>query len=300
MRWLNAASTGLADTNDQTRSQRSSLGAQALKWLLFGGVALYLIVPLVAVALYSVAGRWVGALPAYLTMDNWVEALTSPSIINAFSSSIWLAIWTTVIVMALTVPAVYWARVANRRIRPLLELSAVIPFALPFVVIGFSLLIFSGMVMPQLLGTFALLIMASVAVAFPFVYWTVDASMAAADVGRLAEAAASCGASQLQTLRRVVLPSIKGGLAAAAMLSFALAIGEFALVRLLGGAIVTIPIWSAQQMQVRGGGLGPLAVVTTIVFVLLFILSVAIAFANRGRAASVGPGTGGLTSAGQT
>jgi putative spermidine/putrescine transport system permease protein len=156
------------------------------------------------------------------------------------------------------------------------------------------------MVMPQLLGTFALLIMASVAVAFPFVYWTVDASMAAADVGRLAEAAASCGASQLQTLRRVVLPSIKGGLAAAAMLSFALAIGEFALVRLLGGAIVTIPIWSAQQMQVRGGGLGPLAVVTTIVFVLLFILSVAIAFANRGRAASVGPGTGGLTSAGQT
>jgi putative spermidine/putrescine transport system permease protein len=142
--------------------------------------------------------------------------------------------------------------------------------------------------------------MASVAVSFPFVYWTIDASMAAADVNRLTEAAASCGASQLQTLRRVVLPSIKAGLATAAMLSFALAIGEFALVRLLGGPIITIPVWSAEQMQVRGGGLGPLAVVTTIVFVLLFLISAAIAYVNRGRAAAVGPGTSGVASSGQS
>ncbi len=125
--------------------------------------------------------------------------------------------------------------------------------------------------------------------------------MAAADVNRLTEAAASCGASQIQTLRRVVLPSIKGGLATAAMLSFALAIGEFALVRLLGGAIVTIPIWSAQQMQVRGGGLGPLAVVTTVVFVLLFVLSVAIAL-RQPRACRIRwtRATSGVASAGQS
>lgn len=301
LRWLNTASTGsLAETAAPARAQRNSTGSRVLKWLLFGGVALYLIVPLVAVALYSVAGRWVGPLPDYLTLDNWVEAFTSPSILSAFSSSIWLAIWTTVLVLILTVPAVYWARVVNRRIRPLLEFTAIIPFALPFVVIGFALLIFSGMAFPQLQGTFVLLVMASVAVSFPFVYWTIDGSMAAADVTRLTEAAASCGASQAQTLRRVVLPSIKGGLATAAMLSFALAIGEFALVRLLGGAIVTVPIWSAQQMEVRGGGLGPLAVVTTVVFVLLFVLSVAIAYVNRGRAAAVGPGTSGVASAGQS
>jgi putative spermidine/putrescine transport system permease protein len=301
MRWLNTGSAGsLADTGEPSPPQRATSGARVLKWLLFGGVALYLIVPIIAVALYSVAGRWVGPLPDFLTLDNWIEAFTSPSILGAFSSSIWLAIWTTVIVLALTVPAVYWARVANRRIRPLLEMSAVIPFALPFVVIGFSLLIFSGMVFPQLQGTFVLLVMASVAVSFPFVYWTLDGSMAAADVARLTDAAASCGASQVQTLRRVVLPSIRGGLATAAMLSFALAIGEFALVRLLGGGIVTIPIWSAQQMDVRGGGLGPLAVVTTVVFVLLFVISAAIAYVNRGRAAAVGPSTSGVASAGQT
>ena len=84
------------------------------------------------------------------------------------------------------------------------------------------------------------------------------------------------------------------------MLSFALAIGEFALVRLLGGAIVTIPIWSAQQIEIRGDGLGPLAVVTTVVFVLLFVISAAIAYVNRGRAASVGPGTSEVASAGQS
>ena len=301
LRWLNVASTGsLNDTGEPSSAERTTAGARVLKWLLFGGVALYLIVPIVAVALYSIAGRWIGPLPDYLTLENWTDAFTSPTILGAFSSSIWLAIWTTAIVLILTVPAVYWARVSNRRIRPLLELSAVIPFALPFVVIGFSLLIFSGAFMPQLLGTFPLLIMGSVAVSFPFVYWTIDGSMAAADVNRLTEAASSCGASQIQTLRRVVLPSIKGGIATAAMLAFALAIGEFALVRLLGGPIVTIPVWSAEQMQIRGGGLGPLAVVTTIVFVLLFVLSVAIAYVNRGRAAAVGPSTSGVASAGQS
>jgi putative spermidine/putrescine transport system permease protein len=301
MRWLNSGSgsAAAADTSEPAGQQHGSLGGRLFKIVLFGGVAIYLIVPLVAVALYSVAGRWVGPLPDYLTLDNWLESFSSPTITSAFSTSLWLAFWTTLIVIVLTVPAVYWAHVANRRIRPLLELAAVIPFALPFVVIGFAVLVFSGMAMPQLQGTFALLVMVSVAVAFPFVYWTVDASMAAADVRRLTEAAAACGASQAQTLRRVVLPGIKAGIATAAMLSFALAIGEFAIVRMLGGGIVTIPIWSAQQMETRGGGLGPLAVITTVVFAILFVLSVAIALVNRGRAASVGPSTGNVAPAGQ-
>jgi putative spermidine/putrescine transport system permease protein len=188
--------------------------------------------------------------------------------------------------MALTVPAVYWAHVRNTRIRALLEVAAAIPFALPFVVIGFAILIFSGIFMPPLQGTFVLLVFASVAVSFPFVYWTIDGAMTAADVRRLTDAAASCGASPWQSLRRVVLPNIRAGVATAAMLSFALAIGEFALVKILAGSIVTIPLWSAQAMEQRGGAIGPLSVVTTVVFVMLFVVSVAIAYVNRGRALS--------------
>jgi putative spermidine/putrescine transport system permease protein len=293
LRWLGTTSMSTSHTEGSLSGRRSGRGrgSRFAKALFFGGFALYLAVPIAAVAVYSFAGRWTStALPENYSLNNWVTTFTSPTILGAFATSLTLALWTTVLVIGLTVPAVYWARVRNRRIRPLLEISAAIPFALPFVVIGFAVLTFSGIFMPRLQGTFVLLVLASVSVTFPFVYWTVDGAMAAANVHLLTEAAASCGASAWQTLVRVVLPNIRAGVATAAMLSFALAIGEFALVKLLAGAIVTIPVWSAQAMQLRGGSLGPLAVVTSVVFVMLFLISVGIAYLNRGRLAQVGPG----------
>lgn len=301
MRWLGAGSGGGASLGEVApakppgnRGGRIRLGTV----LLFGAFGLYLAVPIIAVAVYSFAGRWTSALPESVTLDNWVTTFSSPTILGAFTTSFTLGLWTTVLVVALTVPAVYWARVRNGRIRPLLEISAAIPFALPFVVIGFAVLTFSGIFMPRLQGTFLLLVLASVSVSFPFVYWTVDGAMAAADVRRLTEAAASCGASSWQTLLRVILPNIRTGVATAAMLAFALAIGEFALVRLLAGSIVTIPIWSAEAMQARGGSVGPLSVVTSVVFVLLFVISVAIAYVNRGRFSTVGPAVGEVATGG--
>jgi ABC-type spermidine/putrescine transport system permease subunit II len=81
----------------------------------------------------------------------------------------------------------------------------------------------------------------------------------------------------------VVLPNIRSGVATAAMLAFATAIGEFALVKVLAPSIVTVPVWSAAAMAATGGSLAPLSVVTTVVFAVLLATSVAIAWVNRGR-----------------
>ena len=52
----------------------------------------------------------------------------------------------------------------------LIRIAAIValPFALPFVVIGFALLHFSGMFVPGLQGTYPLLVLAYVAISFPF------------------------------------------------------------------------------------------------------------------------------------
>lgn len=298
LRWLAGGTlAGLAVSVVQ-RPARTAHGrpARLAAPLLFGGLAVYLCVPLVAVVLYSIATRWTAnVLPDGFTMAHWVEAFTTPRIVNAFTNSLSLGLWTTLLVLVLAVPAVYWARVRNPRIRTVLETAAAIPFALPFVVIGFALLHFSGVVAPGLQGTYPLLVMAYVSVSFPFVYWSIDGAMAAADVRRLSEAAAACGASPLQTIRRVVLPNIRPGLTTAAMLAFALAIGEFALVKVLASSVLTIPVWSAAAMTATGGSFAPLAVVTTVVFTMLFVLSAAVAYVNRGRLSPLaGIGEGGL------
>jgi putative spermidine/putrescine transport system permease protein len=293
-RWLIAGTGPLAAQHGGGRRPLGGRLGRVASLLLFGGFALYLFVPIAAVLLYSVAGRWTAnVLPDTYTLEHWVEALAGSRIAGAFWTSLTLGFWTTLIVLALTVPAAYWARVRNPRIRPVLELSAAVPFALPFVVVGFALLHFTGTVFPPLQGSYVLVVLAYVAVSFPFVYWALDGALAAADVRRLSEAAAAAGASSWQTIWRVVLPNIRAGLATAAMLAFALAIGEFALVKMLAGSLNTIPLLSATMMNASGGSFAPLAVMTTIVFVMLFVISVAVAWLNRDRLTSTyaGPGT---------
>ena len=256
--------------------------------LLRSAVVVYLGLPVLAVAIYSVATRWTDhVLPDGFTLDHWLSVTTDPRVRGALLTSLALATITTVVVVALTVPAAYWARVVNPRVRVILELSAAIPFALPFLVIGLALLEFSGVVMPQIQGTWPLLVAGYVSVTFPFVYWAIDGAMVAAGVERLAEAAATCGASRAQTIWRVVLPNIRPGLVAGAMLSFATVIGEFALVSVLASSVTTLPVWSASALRDRAtGAVGPLAAVTLLTFVLLFGLSWLVARLNRRQRAT--------------
>jgi putative spermidine/putrescine transport system permease protein len=263
---------------------------RAGNWLrraLFGAIALLFGLPLTAIALYSVATRWTDrALPDGYTLNNWLTTFSDERAADAVLTSISLAALTTLLTIALVVPAAYWARTVNPRVRAVLETAAAIPFALPFLVIGLAILQFSGMVAPNLQGTYPLLLASYVAVTFPFVYWAVDGAMAAAGVERLSQAAEVCGARRRQIIWRVVLPNIRTGLASGALLAFATVLGEYALVSVLASSINTIPVWSAHKLLLRGvnPGFGPLAVVTLSVFGLLLVLALIVSRLTRGRA----------------
>ena len=79
-----------------------------------------------------------------------------------------LALGVLLVDIALVVPAVFWQRVRNPKIRVVVELSAAIPFVLPFIVIAFGILRLYGLVAPQVLGTPWLLLLGQAAIAFPF------------------------------------------------------------------------------------------------------------------------------------
>ena len=54
--------------------------------------------------------------------------------------------------LVLVIPVVFWQRVRNPRIRPLVELAAAIPFVLPFIVIAFGILKLYGLYLPKALA----------------------------------------------------------------------------------------------------------------------------------------------------
>jgi putative spermidine/putrescine transport system permease protein len=266
--------------------------SRLVKTLLFGAVILYLAIPMVAVLIYSFSGRWTShMLPDYYTLDHWRESLTDQRLLSALWRSTWMAFAVLLLDIVIVVPAVYWQRVRNPRIRVFTELSAAIPFVLPFVVIAFGILKVASSVFPRLLGTPWIIWLGHAAIAFPFLYWAVDGAMAAANVVGLNEAAQICGATPLQTLRHVVVPNIGAGLAAGGMLVFATSFGEFALVQILAGAgFENISLYSLDLLAQTTSQAEKLAVLTVITFVVLFVISVGVVYANRGQIGRLLPG----------
>ena len=255
------------------------------KYLLFGGIIIYLVLPVIAVVLYSISTRWTAhILPDGYTIANWHEALTRSRLGVVIGRTLVLAVSASIVDVLIVVPAVYWQRVQNPRIRPYLEIAAAIPFALPFILIAFGILVLMGQVLPFLLGTLPLLVLSIAAVQFPFLYWAVDGAMAAANIKDLNEAGQTCGGSAFEIFKRVVMPNIGPGIATGGMLIFAGAFGEFALVQLLvGNRYETISLYSWNLINGTNADYNVLAVVTVISFVFVFIISVINVYLNRGR-----------------
>jgi len=264
----------------------------------FGGVIVYLAIPMIAVLLYSFASKWTSnLLPDGYTLQHWADSFNDERLRQALWRSTWMAVLVLLLDVLIVVPAVYWQRVRNPKIRVIAELSAAIPFVLPFVVIAFGILKLAGRNFPELLGTPLIILLSHAAVAFPFLYWAIDGAMSAAGVERLNEAAQTCGASPVQTLRHVIFPNISAGLAAGGMLVFATSFGEFALVQILvGSRFENVSLYSLDLLANTTSQANKLAVLTIITFVVLFAISVGVVYLNRGRTGTVLPGGRALVS----
>jgi putative spermidine/putrescine transport system permease protein len=255
------------------------------RWLLLGGLVVYLLLPVVAVVLYAFATKWTAhILPDGYTAKHWGAALQDPRLVEVVLRTFWLAIAVTLIDIVLIVPAIYWQWTRNPKIRPHLELTAAIPFVLPYVVIAFGILTLSGRFVPALQGTVWVLALGHVAIAFPFFYWAVDGAMAAANIPLLNEAAQTCGAAPLTILRRIVLPNIAPGIATGSMLVFAVSFNEFALVQILVGArYETISLFSLDLLTGANADFNKLAVISCVTFAVVFLISALSVYLNRGN-----------------
>jgi putative spermidine/putrescine transport system permease protein len=268
---------------------------RAVRPVLQVGSLLYLLLPVAAIVLYSLATRWTSTiLPSGYTIDHWAAAFGDPRLVAAFVRSTALATAAAVLDAVLVVPAVYWSRVRNPRIRTVLQVAAAIPFALPYLVIAFGILTLYGSnaITAGLNNSLPELVLAHAAICFPFMYWAVDAAMAAAGIERLAEAAEVAGATTLQAIRRIIVPNIVPGLVSGAILVFATSFGEFAVVQVLvGGSFETVPLWQADALYSTNPRFDELAASAVATFGLLFVLSALVVALDRRWAGRLRRGT---------
>ena len=201
--------------------------------LLRGTVTLYLslvvVLPLTAVVWRSSRDGW-GAFWAAATQPQALAALRFTLLVAVIVTGVNVVVG-TVIAWVLVRDEFPGKRVVNALID--------LPFALPTIVAGLTLLALYGQNSPvgiHLAYTRAAMVAALLFVTLPFVVRAVQPVLMELD-NEMEEAAASLGASNRRIFRSIVLPNLTPAIVAGCGLAFARAIGEFGSLVLLTGNI---------------------------------------------------------------
>jgi sulfate transport system permease protein len=180
-----------------------------------------------------VAASLEGGLAAF-----WDE-VTAPAAVAALKLT-FVASFLVVVVNAVFGTLIAWVLVRDEfRGKNVVNAIIDLPFALPTIVAGLVLLAVYGPKSPinlNLAYTRAAVVLALLFVTLPFVVRAVQPVLLELD-REMEEAAASLGASQLTTFRRIVLPNLMPAILSGAALSFGKAVGEFGSVVLISGNI---------------------------------------------------------------
>ena len=178
----------------------------------------FMAAPILIVVLVAFTPEGFLSIPTTHWSLRWFRAIAGyPEFIEAFWSSLGLGALSSVIAIALSVPAalaVSRYRFPGRGALTALFLS---PLMIPNVVLGIAFLRFFTEV--GIGGTFTGLVLAHVVIVFPFALRLVLASATGLDRA-LENAAISLGASGFTVFRRVTLPLILPGVASGWMLAF--------------------------------------------------------------------------------
>jgi putative spermidine/putrescine transport system permease protein len=246
-------------------------------WLLLA--AAYFIIPLYATFVTSLKKNAVGTPCCTLANYSWV--IHSGDFWHTIKISFLLAIETIVISLILFVPTIYWVHLKLPRLRPVIAFLALVPFVVPPIVMVVGLLrTFSWTPHWYYAQPWGFLATAYVILAFPYMFFSLDAGFRAIDVQTLTEASQSLGSSWGTTLVKVIIPNIRNAALAASFLTLAIVMGEFTIANL--AAFHTFPIF----LQYTGESQGfPAASLTLLSFLITWAAMGSLLVIGRKRGA---------------
>lgn len=157
-----------------------------------------------------------------------------------------LAAITTTILLVIAIPLASFLVFSKIRFKSILETIVSMPLVLPPSVLGFYLLLAFSPVSTigsflvdhgiRLAFSFEGLVISSILFSLPFMVHPIQSALAQVPLS-IFEASYTLGKSKLQTMLRVILPSIRHGLISGIVLAFAHTVGEFGVILMIGGNI---------------------------------------------------------------
>jgi sulfate transport system permease protein len=266
-------------SNTRTAPARKAGAAGGNEFLTRGAVVIYLslivLIPLAAVV-WTSFGEGV---------DGFLRSISNPQAIAALRLTFEASL-VVVVINVVTGTLIAWVLVRDSfRGKGIVNSLIDLPFALPTVVAGLTLLTLYGPKSPLGLNvayTKAAIVMALLFVTLPFVVRAVQPVLAEID-REMEEAAHSLGASPFTTFLRVIFPNLMPAVLSGAALSFARAVGEFGSVVLISGnlpyktEVASVFIFNQIQIDNVPGA----AAVSVLLLVLSLLILIGLNALNR-------------------
>ncbi|MDA2984551.1 MAG: ABC transporter permease [Actinomycetota bacterium] len=206
------------------------------------------------------------------TIRAWLNPCEPIGICEALGNSFKVGITATVVATILGTMIAFALGRYDFKGRGTTNLLIFLPMATPEVVLGASLL---SMFINVGLGTGLIpVIISHIMFCISFVVVTVKARIASLDP-KLEEAARDLYANEWETFRRITLPLVAPGIAAAALLAFALSFDDFIITNFNSGTVDTFPeyVWTAALR-----GVPPQA---NVIGTMMFIIALVLVFAGQ-------------------
>lgn len=241
----------------------------------------YLLVPLLATLMYSLAQHWqTTVLPESWTLRWYADLLHDSRFGQALIRTIWICLVSIIVCLLVMLPAVFVVTVYVPSLEKWLQMAVLLPYAVPGVVsaVGLIRLYSSGPI--PISGTVWILIGAFFVTILPYMYQGIRNSLRTVHSLELMEAAELLGADKVTAFRLIILPAIMPGISVSALLSLSVLFGEFVLSNLLvGGQFETIQIYLYRRLN-ESGHLAS-AVVMTYFLIILFLSVFWMRFSKR-------------------
>jgi putative spermidine/putrescine transport system permease protein len=282
-----AAITALSETPAAAPAGRPS-GMQvrrrrrlnAFRYVVFTLFGLFFIVPLLAMARFSLEGSKLGtwSLTAWRQIASFQNS-GIPPLISSIEITLELALITCVIVLLLLVPTMIWIRLRVQWLARTMEILCLLPLTIPAIVLVVGLGPIYNRIQHYSVSSL-MLFWIYVILALPYAYRALASGINAIDVTTLSEAARSLGANWFTVMVRVIAPNMRQAILNAMLLTFALVLGEFTIAYLLLYNNLQEELYSISRTSPNAGVLFSTSFAALLFgFVLLLILS----FAGRRR-----------------
>ncbi|MEZ5185793.1 MAG: ABC transporter permease [Candidatus Nanopelagicales bacterium] len=229
-----------------TGQSKPPLGFRVRRWIgdnalrFYAAIAFfYLLLPVAYTFAFSFnnAGR-TNLVWNSFTWDNWLNPCGAPQVCPSVVNSIIVALIVTVASTILGTLIAFSLVRYRFRGRASTNLLIFLPMATPEVVLGSSLLaLFLNIFVPLGFGT---VVIAHIMFCISFVVVTVKARLASLDP-RLEQAAMDLYATEREAFRRITLPLVAPGIAAAGLLAFSLSFDDFIITNFNSGQFTTFP-----------------------------------------------------------